>query len=264
MDLEVHAGTTPLFTGTSEDVTVCQGGTVDLFGVVTPVLWSAMPSIDFGAGVHLPDNVGQTFTSQLDFGFFPPGTTLTNVNDLLGICVSMEHSFMGDLVISVTCPNGQSVVMHQQGGGGTYIGAANDQDNAANPQPGTCWDYCWSPNAALGTFAQSAAFGGTPNVMPGGSPSANALIPGTYSSVNPLSALVGCPLNGTWTFSVTDLWAIDNGFLCSWNINFDPSLYPDLVQFTPTIGFHPDSLNWTGPDITYDPFDPTHTTLNTR
>ncbi len=256
VDLEVWAGTTPLFTGTTEDLSVCQGGTVQLYGSVTPVLWSALPTIDFGAGVYLPDNVGQTFTSQLAYSFFPPGSTLTNVNDLLGICVDMEHSFMGDLVISITCPSGQSVVLHQQGGGGTYIGGANDTDNAASPAPGTCWNYCWSPNATLGTFANSAAFGPTPNVMPGGNPSNNSLIPGTYSSVNPLSALVGCPLNGTWTFSVSDLWAIDNGFLCAWNINFDPSLYPDLVQFTPSIGWDPDSMQWSGSGIVLDPNDP--------
>lgn len=252
VDLEVHAGTTPLFTGTTADLSVCQGGTVDLVGLVTPVLWSALPNIDFGSGVYLPDNVGQTFTSQISYTFFPPGSTLTNVNDLLGICVDMEHSFLGDLVISITCPNGSSVVLHQQGGGGTYIGGANDTDNAANPLPGTCWNYCWSPNATLGTFANSAAFGPTPNVMQGGTPSNNALIPGTYSSVNPLNALVGCPLNGTWTFSVSDLWAIDNGFLCAWNINFDPSLYPDLVQFTPVIT----DVAWSGPGLTPNPGDP--------
>jgi len=261
VDLQVFVGTTPLFTGTTESLSICQGGTIDLYGIATPVTWSALPVVDFGAGVYLPDNVGQTFTSQLTYGFFPPGSTLTNVNDLLGICVDMEHSFMGDLVISITCPNGQSVVLHQQNGGGTYIGGANDTDNAANPVPGTCWNYCWSPNATLGTFAQCAAFGATPNVMMGGNPPNNALIPGTYSSLNPLSALVGCPLNGTWTFSVTDLWAIDNGFLCAWNINFDPSLYPDLIQFTPTIGFHPDSMAWSGPGVVLDPADPSHASL---
>lgn len=257
VDLEIYAGTTPLFVGTTEDLTVCEGGTVDLQGMVNPVLWTAMPNVDFGAGVYLPDNVGQTFSSQLSYSFFPPGSTLNNVNDLLGICVDMEHSFMGDLVISITCPNGQSVVMHQQGGGGTYIGGANDQDTAGNPQPGTCWNYCWSPNAQLGTFANSAAFGPTPNVMQGGTPAANALIPGTYSSLNPLNALVGCPLNGTWTFSVTDLWSIDNGFLCAWNINFNPALYPDLVQFTPTIV----DVAWTGPGVTPLPGDPYNATI---
>ncbi|HRD52720.1 MAG TPA: PKD domain-containing protein [Flavobacteriales bacterium] len=252
VDLQVFVGTTPVFAGTTESLTVCQGGTVDLSGFAAPVTWTAMPSVDFGSGVYLPDNVGQTFTSQLTYTAFPPGSTLTSISDLWGVCVDMEHSFMGDLVISITCPSGQSTILHQQGGGGTYIGAANDLDNAANPSPGTCWNYCWSPTATLGTFAQCAAFGATPNVMPGGTPQNNALVPGTYSSVQSLGNLVGCPLNGTWTFSVSDLWAADNGFLCSWNINFNPALYPDLVEFTPAI------VNgaWSGPGVVSNPNDP--------
>ncbi|MBK8226008.1 MAG: PKD domain-containing protein [Flavobacteriales bacterium] len=252
VDLQVFVGTTPVFAGTTESLSVCQGGTVDLYGTASPVTWTALPSVDFGAGVYLPDNVGQTFSSQLTYTSFPPGTTLTSVNDLWSVCVDMEHSFMGDLVISITCPSGQSTVLHQQGGGGTYLGGANDTDNAANPMPGTCWNYCWSPTATLGTFAQSAAFGASPNVMPGGTPTNNALIPGTYSSVQPLNNLVGCPLNGTWTFSVSDLWAIDNGFLCSWNINFNPALYPDLIDFTPVIT----DGAWTGPGVVPNPNDP--------
>src|SRR5690606_28854231 len=73
----------------------------------------------------------------------------------------------------------------------------------------------------------------------------------TYSAVDPCTQLIGCPLNGTWTFTITDLWAIDNGFLCDWEINFDPSLYPSLTEFTPNLGLNdPDSAYWTGPGIT--------------
>ncbi|MBK8499176.1 MAG: gliding motility-associated C-terminal domain-containing protein [Flavobacteriales bacterium] len=246
VDLEVHAGTTPLFTGTTADLSVCQGGTVDLTGLATPVLWSALPTIDYGAGVYLPDNVGQTFTSQLSYSFFPPGSTLNDVNDLMELCIDIEHSFMGDFVMTVTCPNGQSTILYQQGGGGTNLGIANLVDGA-NPQPGTCWNYCFSPNAPNGTWVQAVNAGMTTPTASGPS-----LTPGTYTSVQPLSNLVGCPLNGTWTFSFTDLWLIDNGFLCSWNINFNPALYPDLVQFTPTIV---DAM-WSGPGLTSNPGDP--------
>ena len=49
---------------------------------------------------------------------FTSGTTITNSNQILSMCLDMEHTFMGDLVISIACPNGQSVILHQQGGGG--------------------------------------------------------------------------------------------------------------------------------------------------
>lgn len=245
VDVEVHVGTTPLFSGTTADLSVCQGGTVQLQGLATPVLWSAMPSVDYGAGVYLPDNVGQTFSSQLTYGFFPPGSTLTNVNDLFSICVDMEHTFMGDLLISVACPSGQSVILHQQGGGGTDLGIAIVDGN--NPTPGTCWNYCFSPTATNGTWVDNS---GVP-ILPAG----------TYESVGNMGSLVGCPLNGTWTISFTDLWAIDNGFLCSWNINFNPALYPDLVQFTPVISSTSDSMFWSGTDIVLDPNNPSQASL---
>lgn len=258
VDLQVLVSTTPSFSGTSLATNVCEGTTVDLTGNGTAVTWSAIPVVDFGGGVFLPDNVGQTFSSELTFTQFSPGSTLTSIDQLLGICMDMEHSFMGDLVVSIRCPNNQSVVMHQQGGGGTYLGAAIDGDEA-NPTPGTCWNYCFSPDATLGTWVDCAAFGATPNVMPSGT--AQALIPGTYTSLNSLAGLVGCPLNGTWTISFTDLWGADNGFLCGWNIDMDPALYPDLTEFTPVLGSTADSTGWSGTDVVQDPLSPGNATF---
>ncbi len=257
VDLQILVSTTPSFQGTVESLETCLGATVDLTAVVTPVTWTGIPEANFGDGVYLPDDVGTPFTSEVTFTQFDPGQLLTNANDLESICVSMEHSFCGDLVLSVTCPNGQVIIMHQQGGGGTYIGGANDGDGNLNPVPGECWEYCWSPTATLGTFANCAAFGPTPNVMPGGTPSNNALIPGTYTPVQPWSNLQGCPLNGTWTFTSLDLWGADNGFLCSWELNFNPAIIPDVTQFTPIIDdTDPDSAWWSGPALTLDPTNP--------
>ena len=254
VDLQVLVSTTPSFQGTVESQETCLGATVDLSAVVTPVTWTGIPDANFGDGVYLPDDIGIPFTSDLDFTQFEPGQSLTSVDDLLSICVSMEHSFMGDFVLTVTCPSGQSIILHQQGGGGTYLGGANDGDSNANPIAGECWEYCFSPTATNGTWVQAVAAGQT---MQGGSPPNNSLIPGTYSSVQPFSNLVGCPLNGTWTFTSTDLWGADNGFICSWSLNFDPSIIPAVTQFTPIPGVTTsDSAYWTGPAMVLDPTNP--------
>ena len=50
---------------------------------------------------------------------------------------------------------------------------------------------------------------------------------GTYLPDVPFTALQGVPLNGDWTFRVTDLWGIDSGYLFNWSISFDPSLVSD-------------------------------------
>ena len=48
------------------------------------------------------------------------------------------------------------------------------------------------------------------------------LPPDNYSSAQPFTGLVGATLNGDWKILVTDLWEIDNGFIFSWEIAFDP------------------------------------------
>ncbi|MCB0769914.1 MAG: gliding motility-associated C-terminal domain-containing protein [Flavobacteriales bacterium] len=256
VDLQVLVSTTPSFQGTVESVELCLGATVDLNAVVTPITWTGIPDANFGDGVFLPDDVGQPFTSSLSFTQFEPGQTLTDCNDLLDVCVEMEHTFMGDLVLQITCPNGQTTILHQQGGGGTYLGSPNDGDSNANPIPGECWTYCWSESATNGTWVDNSNQG-SQNTTSAGTPASQSLNPGTYEPVESLCNLVGCPLNGEWTYTSTDLWGADNGFICSWSINFNPAIIPDVTQFTPDVGTNSlDSAFWTGPFLEQDPNDP--------
>lgn len=245
VDEQVLVSTTPDFSLTTESQETCLGETVAIYGHAAPVTWTGIPDASFGNGVLLPDDVGQPFTSTLNFQQFDPGQTVTNTSNIQSICVDMEHSYMGDLVLQVICPNGQTMIMHQQGGGGTYIGGANDNDTF-DPEPGECWHYCWSATATNGTFVDNSTFGTTPNTTLGGTPPNQALDPGTYEPVQPFSNLIGCPLNGNWTFQSTDLWGADNGFICSWEVNFDPAIIPPVTTFTPTIGAGSDSSIWAG------------------
>src|SRR5690606_37078854 len=119
VDLQVLVSTTPVFAGTVESTETCLGATVDLNAVVTPVTWTGIPEANFGDGVYLPDDLGIPFTSELVFTQFDPGQTVTSTSDIISVCANMEHSFLGDLVVQLTCPGGQTMIMHQQGGGGT-------------------------------------------------------------------------------------------------------------------------------------------------
>jgi gliding motility-associated-like protein len=236
LDYQILVSTNPDFTGTSSDLTMCVGDEVDITGVVEGVLYTAEPSVDFGDGLYIPDDQSQCFYSQLTFTSFYPGAVVNDANnDIINTFINFEHSYMGDLTISFICPNGQSILVHQQGGSGTYLGIPIDEDAGENP--GIGWDYYWEPGATNGTWEANA--GGT---LPAGS----------YESVQPFTNLNGCPLNGTWEIEVCDLWAVDNGFIFDWSIEFAPELYPEAVSFTPTFGPGCDSTWWDGPSIVDD------------
>ncbi len=248
VELVVYVSTPPILSLSASDTVACVGSPIELNATLEPVPWAAN-NVNYGPGIFLPDDVGVPLTSDVTLTGFAPGATVTSTNDLTSLCVDMEHSFMGDLVLQVICPNGSELVLYQQGGGNTYVGAANDQDTSAEPVPGECWHYCWSPTATNGTWTDNSTIGSN-NTQLAGTPPNAALNPGTYEAEGSWSNLIGCPLNGIWQFRATDLWAVDNGFLCVWEIHFDPALAGDTTAFVPSYGPGCDSTFWSGPDIT--------------
>jgi hypothetical protein len=171
----------------------------------------------------LPDGDGASYETSIDITGFSSGQTSTAASDFLGICVVMEHSWLRDLQIELTCPSGQKIVMSKFLGRdfvqAVFMGEPNDEDTT-NPIPGIGAEYCWSPTATRPPMLTWAAANGSEYETV-------RLPPGDYSSVDPFDNLVGCTLNGTWTIKVTDLWPIDNGFIFSWGVKFDPDIVED-------------------------------------
>ncbi len=176
----------------------------------------------------LPDGNGASYVSNILYNEFNPGQTLTNEEDLKSIFVNMEHSWLRDLEISIECPNGQKAILsHHPGntGGEVFLGEPNEIDEALpTPIPGVGYDYSWSSNATNPNWIDYVNQN-LPSTLPAGA----------YQPSEPLSQLVGCPLNGNWKIEVTDLWASDNGFIFSWGLEFDESLYPEGETFLPAI-----------------------------
>ena len=114
-------------------------------------------------------------------------------------------------------------------GGEVFLGIPyeNDEGNLT-PVPGVGYTYGWTSNPDYNQTWIEYANLYFPIILPAG----------TYRSYEPLTNLVGCPLNGDWTITVTDLWSIDNGNIFSWSIDFAPDLYPALESFSP------DLVNW--------------------
>jgi len=133
---------------------------------------------------------------------------INNIENIPDICLNMEHSFLGDWVIELTCPNGTMVTLEEQGGGNMFIGEPIDE--VSDTLIGIGYDYCWSTNPIYGEMDDEA----------NGNQSQNEILnSGSYTSHDDLSNLIGCPLNGEWILTIYDNWAIDDGFLFSWGVS---------------------------------------------
>jgi subtilisin-like proprotein convertase family protein len=222
------------------DPQVCAGDTVYLNAIVDTINSNNNVSVipnpgSFQSGgvrsdsLPLPDGTGAVYETSINFTEFSPGQVLENVNDLEGICVVMEHSWLFDLDVFLTCPDGTQIILQNQEfiGNEVFLGEPFEADDIGTPNPpgqGVGYEYCWTPNATNGTWTDYAnQF--DPQTLPSGD----------YSAFDDMSALVGCPLNGEWTIIVQDQWGSDNGWIFEWSINLNPALYPSIETFTPGI-----------------------------
>jgi gliding motility-associated-like protein len=245
-ELNVFVATPPTFYNFPNDTSLCIGEFIDLTAQpqVFDSLWSGFPGsaqIDDGCMSDTLLGVAQVVPITMT-GFDEP--TITDAAQIESICLDMEHSYMGDLVIQVECPGGTIITLHQQGGGGTQIGVpvqTDDVDCINGLNQGTPFTYCFTPQAT-DTWVEWVANNGWGQTLPAGD----------YEPVAPLAGLVGCPISGTWNLIVTDNWGADDGTVFGWSINLVDSLYPDVVQFTPNIGENSDSSFWaiTDPFVT--------------
>ena len=205
------------FTGTQAAQTqICYGESTTIEGVATiPQFDDCAPEIFDETWLEDTQStgLGTSYNSTITVDCYGAGQLLTDVSQILDFCVNIEHSFIGDLDIYLIAPNGAEVYFLQYGDGvdpGTSLGIPDEADNG---NPGTGWDYCFSPTA---TQSMNDVTG------------VNTIPEGTYAplATSSFDNLLGTPLNGNWTFVVVDSWAADDGTLFSWNLNFDPDIFP--------------------------------------
>ncbi|XOV66618.1 MAG: choice-of-anchor L domain-containing protein [Fluviicola sp.] len=200
----------------------------------------------FDAGqTFLPDGNGVSYTSDLTISGFPVGQTITDINQIVSICATMEHSYANDLDIVIQAPNGAQVQLKNNGPTGGAINACNlgepvasgpvDNWNNTDITPGIGYEYCWNANPTFATM--SAIISPTPPGPPpqytyttqvGNTYTDYYLPAGSYTPAQSLAGLLGAPLNGTWTLIVTDNYNLDNGYIFDWSISLAADI-PDSV-----------------------------------
>ena len=216
--------------------------------------------------IFLPDGVmcdgSCSYRSPVTFTAFADTATIRSVENIKYVRLNLEHSFIGDIYINITCPNGQEADLMRFAGSGssacdnaipsrsrrwlngnnmgedTYFGMAFDRENTQEPcnpyaqgnQPGTGWNYCWSSNTTSGYHYASGdgIIYRAGHSHQGRVDSSNvAAHTNFYHPDDNFSRLVGCPLNGTWYIEVVDGYSVDNGYIFEWELALDASLIPD-------------------------------------
>lgn len=153
---------------------------------------------------QIPDATGECLADTLSYAGYADTLIWEDLSpEEQTIGIVLEHSFMGDLIITLTCPNGQELLLHNQGGSNTYLGVPIVDGFSPSYAIGLGSSYTWSPSSTSGTWAMNGGNGGTLNA-------------GDYEAVGDWSSLEGCPINGDWSISICDVWAADNGFVFEW------------------------------------------------
>ncbi|MBI2257883.1 MAG: T9SS type A sorting domain-containing protein [Flavobacteriia bacterium] len=245
MPFKIRVSQQPIFQITAiQDTIVCINQQLTIIGGTLPqdTLEIENPTGTFFLGesvaglTYLPDGSGQEYSTTINMSDFDSNLTVQNMSDIKDICLTMEHSYLGDLEVWITCPNGTSVSLINSydvglspadtgaipggfAGGGTFLGDADDNGNGT---PGIGWEYCFSAvNNTFGTMGDELAAGNTlPTTISVGS----AMNPdGVYLPDGNFQDLIGCPLNGDWTIHVRDNLGVDDGYIFEWGLYFNSS-----------------------------------------
>lgn len=158
----------------------------------------------------LPDGSGICYESDLFISTYESGSIIESIDDFVALHMSICHTYLGDLTMFLICPNGQTVQLGIQGGGGCNLG---------NPPAEGYW-YLITPQATS-TMQVSAS-------------SLTTLPAGNYASYQSLDGLIGCPLNGNWKLRICDNWAADQGTLFGWWIELNENITPEIWSYEQT------------------------------
>ena len=226
--------------------------------------------------VFIPDGPNCTyingtmcFDAPVVFDAFTPGAVVGSSDDIMSICLNAEHSYIGDIGMQVICPNGQSVILKNQGGGGgIWLGVTVDEpynssccDTSCAPQ-GEGWTYCWSnqyldgARGVLGTTGTSGQpLDSTNTVDTTGYFQTPVQGSGTTVDLTAFNSLIGCPLNGEWIFRICDNLSVDNGFIYYWDLELGQNSGANWDYQVPL-----DTVIWEGVSF-YTPTSPTSATI---
>ncbi len=201
----------------------------------------------YKANTAIPDGEqGKVFESKISIDDFGNEATIKSSKDIEQVCLSIEHSFLSDIEIVLTCPTGKKAVLINAFNGNTdntipggfgsnkviYLG--NDLDLDGSDQHGEPhMQYCFSSiNANFGSMGDEFLVDNTIKNIIG----FDAMNPnGIYIPEETFNRFIGCPIKGNWTISVSDNVSGDDGYIFDWGIMFNSNSFPNIEHYQNTL-----------------------------
>ena len=168
-----------------------------------------IPSNTVGT-INIPIVVSGLSAPIGDLNFSFDGSSCTNAP--FATTVGLDHTFVGDLIVTLTSPQGTTVTLMNQPGG-FFNGGRN---------------FC-------NTVLDDSATNFIQAITPAGAP-----YTGAFKPASPLAAFNGQDGNGAWTLTVTDVFPADGGNVRAFSLTFSSSACGDTTPPTSTIVSPPD------------------------
>ncbi len=188
---------------TPSNGSICQNNTEQLVANYTAATGSSTKNSG-AINVAIPDNLVSGVNTTLNVNDVPSGAVVTKVE----VGFSVNHTYVGDLALNVTAPNGKTLNLAYQAGaeGDNYVNTIITSDPFADPLP-----IDSTPGGITGTFAPDA-FNNVGTVA-------------YRSNTTDFTDLFSTP-NGTWRFSARDYFAGDVGTITNWYVKIYYTLSP--------------------------------------
>jgi gliding motility-associated-like protein len=232
--IEVRVSDTPEIILTADFEQVCTGEEVTLNASTNTTAVTSNCGQPFDEFSYMPDGVGSIFNFPITVECFGLNQTITNADDIINVCVTLEHSFLGDINISLISPDGAEILLADGAdlnGVEIWLGEPDPEDNNA---PGIGYQYCFDLSASNLLINGNTTDIDNPlpedpnNTTP-------TILPGSYLPVESFSNLIGSTINGEWNLQIIDNVQFDSGYIFEWTIDFDDSLVPSDNIFEPSI-----------------------------
>ena len=195
----------------------------------------------YKANTAIPDIQDSSFTSNILIDDFGNNAFIKSKEDIEQVCMSMEHSYLGDLEIVLTCPTGKSAVLinsFKANNPGTIPGGFDGKDTKlGNDLDMTGVDihgdphmqYCFSSyNSNFGTMGDEY-FVGNFKTNSIGMPAMNP--DGIYIPEESFNKFIGCPIKGDWKITISDNNEGDDGYIFDWGIMFNSKAFPNIENY---------------------------------